>query len=67
MPRPGKRRLDRVEDALYPSETMALLLGEAKRQHRSLHELIQRDRDEPEESWPLTVLMRQVEKAARSG
>ena len=66
MTRPSKQRLDRVEDALYPSETMALWLGQAKTEHRSLHALIQSYKDEPDNTWPLTVLSRQVEKAART-
>ena len=66
MIRPSKQRLDRVEDALYPSETMALWLGQAKTEHRSLHALIQSYKDEPDNTWPLTVLSRQVEKAART-
>src|SRR6266480_4880355 len=61
MTRPRKQRLDRVEDALYPSETMALWLGQAKTEHRSLHALIQSYKDEPDNTWPLTVLSGQVE------
>ena len=45
---------------------MALWLGQAKTEHRSLHALIQSYKDEPDNTWPLTVLSRQVEKAART-
>jgi hypothetical protein len=59
------RRLKRVEDALYPTEAMALWLQEAKEQHRSLEELVADLRAQPEEAWPLFQLTHQAEAAAR--
>jgi len=61
----GNRRLKRVEGALYPSEAMALWLHEAKEEHRSLRDLVERYKAEPAEAWPLFELTRQAEAAAR--
>jgi hypothetical protein len=60
------RRLQRVEAALYPTEAMALWLQEAKAAHRSLGDLVQSLRTEPEEAWPLFRLTHQAEVGAMS-
>src|SRR6266571_4740654 len=65
MTRVTDRMLRRVEDALYPSEAMALWLQEAKQEHRSLAELVGSLRPQPEEAWPLFRLTHQAETAAK--
>jgi hypothetical protein len=60
------RRLQRVEAALYPTEAMALWLQEAKAEHRTLTDLVQSLRHEPEEAWPLFRLTHQAETSAKA-
>jgi hypothetical protein len=59
------RRIKQVEEALYPTEAMALWLREAKAEHRSLGDLVQSLRNQPEEAWPLFRLTAQAEAAAK--
>jgi hypothetical protein len=59
------RRLKQVEAALYPTEAMALWLREAKREYRSLGDLVQSLRNQLEEAWPLFKLTAQAEAAAK--
>jgi hypothetical protein len=60
------RRLQRVEAWLYPTEAMALWLQDAKEQHRSLTDLVQSLRHEPEEAWPLFGLTHQAQVGAKA-
>ncbi len=62
----GKRRLDRLEAALVPMEAMALWLQETRAKYRSLSELVRSLHGKPDEAYPLFVLTRQAETAARA-
>ena len=53
-------RIRQVEEALYPTEAMALWLQEAKQEHRSLSDLVDSLRDQPDEAWPLFRLTKSV-------
>jgi len=66
MTRVTDRMLRRVEEALNPTEAVALWLRETKQEHRSLHELVESLERQPEEAWPLFTLTRQAEAAAKA-
>ena len=62
----GKRRLERIEAALIPTEALALWLQDARADHGSLPALVRSYLGKPEEAWPLFTLARQAESAARA-
>jgi hypothetical protein len=62
----GQRRLDKIEAGLGPTEAMVLWLQETKERYRSLRELVEDLRSQPDEAWPLFQLTHQAETAAKA-
>jgi hypothetical protein len=66
MPSATGRRLTKVEEALEPTEAMALWLTEARQSFDTLRELVEDLRAKPDEAIPLFRLTRQAEGMARN-
>src|SRR6266508_306143 len=62
---PG-RRLRKIEEALEPTEAMALWLTEARQSFDTLYELVADLRAKPDEALPLFRLTRQAEAMAKN-
>jgi len=59
------RQLKKIEEALEPTEAMALWLRSTRQKHRSLADLVHSLRGLPDEALPLFRLTHQAEVAAK--